>query len=58
MPSAVTASQGANVLIAGRADAAVLLQNGCKVVFDWKSDVAPKKPKERLVDGNSASIFI
>jgi CRISPR-associated exonuclease Cas4 len=29
-------------LIAGRADAVAWAENGSKVVFDWKSDVAPK----------------
>ena len=29
-------------LIAGRADAIGYLDDGSKVVFDWKSDVAPK----------------
>jgi CRISPR-associated exonuclease Cas4 len=36
-----TASQVMDELIAGRADAVALLQEGRKVVFDWKSDVNP-----------------
>ncbi len=37
-----SASRNLDELIAGRADAIGYLDDGSKVVFDWKSDVAPK----------------
>jgi CRISPR-associated exonuclease Cas4 len=37
-----TASNGIDELIAGRADAIAWAEDGSNVVFDWKSDVAPK----------------
>ena len=37
-----TASTGPNQLIAGRADAVAQSKDGSRVVFDWKSDVAPR----------------
>jgi CRISPR-associated exonuclease Cas4 len=36
------ASKGIHGLIAGRADAIACAEDGSKVAFDWKSDVAPK----------------
>ena len=36
------APTGSNRLIAGRADAVARTEDGSMVVFDWKSDVAPK----------------
>src|SRR4029453_11603928 len=43
VPIHAVAPAGPDHLIAGRADAIAVSDDGSVVVFDWKSDVAPKE---------------
>ncbi len=38
-----TAPTGLQQIIAGRADAVAVCEDGSKIAFDWKSDIAPKE---------------